>query len=56
MEYGTYMQLFAESTTFDESLVSSELSDSMKAWMQSNPDLSYHFASQIIANYPSPRY
>ena len=36
--------------------MSSELSDSIKAWMQANQDLSYHFAGQIIANYPSPRY
>ena len=54
MEYEYYMQLFGNSTTFDE--YHQEGGSYMLAWMATVPDLPYHFANNIIANMPSPRY
>ena len=56
MEYEYYMDIFSKSTTFNPDFVDEELGSHLIAWMQSVPDLSYHFAGQIVANMPSPRY
>jgi len=45
MEYEHYMDIFAESTTFNQELVDPELSEKMLTWMLTVPELSYHFAA-----------
>ena len=56
MEYEHYMDIFTESTTFNPLLFSEELSTAFTDWLKQEPNLSYQFASQIVANMPSPRY
>ena len=45
MEYEYYMDIFAKSTTFDSAFVEEDLATQFIAWMQSEPNLSYHFSS-----------
>ena len=56
MEYEYFMDILANSTKFNETVVSPETEKQIKQWMLSQPDLSYQHASQIIANMPSPRF
>jgi hypothetical protein len=56
MEYEYFTDLFAESTTFNATLVDEETQAQLKAWMLTTPRLAYQYADQIIANMPSPRF
>ena len=56
MEYEHYMNLFAQSTTFDKKHVDEKLGEHLLSWIQTESNLAYFFSNQIVTNLPSPRY
>lgn len=56
MEYEHFTDTLANSTAFNSTVMSAETTEQLRQWMLSEPDLSYQYASMIIANMPSPRY
>ena len=55
MEYRYYIDALESQTTFNGLIYSEEQVNSFKNWMISTSDLSYQYASQVLANMPPPR-
>lgn len=55
MEYSTFTDLIANTTTFNDIYVPQDAGDQMKAWMLTVPNLAEQYASMIVVNMPSPR-
>ena len=56
MEYKYWLPTWTNNTDFGPWSVDWWTTDELREWVNSIPDISYYYASQIIANMPSPRY
>ncbi len=56
MEYEYYLQLLADSTVFNETIVNAQQIEHFTDWMRDTPNLAYQYAHAFYAVLPSPRY